>query len=256
MCILTAWLKNVFVRVVSFTWFFLLCVWFVPWLVEFLTLFLFSVSLLSFALLFPLLFGPDLNLFLHVAKKLNTDNDTLRERIEGDIDFFFLDYHILSFSLFSSELKQVIHDVGTIDLCELLETEPKTKCIVCSSYSDVGIVFCTCGHFLRKGSQKKQGICKYTMDLFSTPDYYINKGRNHGSLTGRSQETRSTTSPTFWRSARRVIFSVSMTELHEIIPQSNNSNWSNRRTTPTNGRFRGRRSYPPFDRSNWWLRSN
>ena len=32
------------------------------------------------------------------------------------------------------ESKQMIRDVGNIELCELLETEPKTKCKVCLSY--------------------------------------------------------------------------------------------------------------------------
>ena len=37
----------------------------------------------------------------------------------------------------------MIRDVGNIELCELLETEPKTQCKVCLSYWNIGIVFCT-----------------------------------------------------------------------------------------------------------------
>ena len=44
--------------------------------------------------------------------------------------------------------------------------EPKAQCKVCLSYWDVGIVYCTCGHFY--------------MDLLSIPNYYIKKGRPHG----------------------------------------------------------------------------
>ena len=40
-----------------------------------------------------------------------------------------------SFDPFSPESKQMIQDVGNIELCELLETEPKTQCKVCLSYS-------------------------------------------------------------------------------------------------------------------------
>ena len=36
--------------------------------------------------------------------------------------------------------KQKIHEVGNIELCEMLETEPKAKCKVCLSYWDIGIV--------------------------------------------------------------------------------------------------------------------
>ena len=55
-----------------------------------------------------------------------------------------------SFNPFSPESKQMIRDVGNIELFELLETEPKTQCKVCLSYWNIGIVYCTCGHFLRK----------------------------------------------------------------------------------------------------------
>ena len=52
----------------------------------------------------------------------------------------------------------MIRDVGNIELCELLETEPKTQCKVCLSYWDIGIVYCTCGHFLRKKKRGKSAI--------------------------------------------------------------------------------------------------
>ena len=52
----------------------------------------------------------------------------------------------------------MIRDVGNIEFCELLETEPKTQCKVCLSYWNIGIVYCTCGHFLRKGERANQAI--------------------------------------------------------------------------------------------------
>ena len=55
-----------------------------------------------------------------------------------------------SFNPFSPESKQMIRDDGNIELCELLETEPKTQCTVCLSYWNIGILYCTCGHFLHK----------------------------------------------------------------------------------------------------------
>ena len=118
---------------------------------------------------------------------LNTDNELTREIIEEDIDFKIPGLphstvkqlhsasvreliqkienhphrHALqrdlqqsqSFNPFSPESKQMIHEVGNIELCELLDTEPKAQCKVCLSYWDVGIVYCTCGHFLRKGTE-------------------------------------------------------------------------------------------------------
>ena len=149
-------------------------------------------------------------------KTLNTDNELIRERIEEDMDFKIPglphstvkqlqsasvreliqkienhpNRHALqrdlqqsqSFNPFSQESKQMIHDeVGNIELCELLDTEPKTQCKVC--LSDIGIVYCTCRHFLQKGTEEK--FIQYTMDLLSIPDYYTKKGRPHGHRYGK-----------------------------------------------------------------------
>ena len=118
---------------------------------------------------------------------LNIDNELPRERIEEDMDFKIAglphstvkqsqsasvreliqkienhpNRHALqrdpqqsqSFNPFSQESKQMIHEVGNIELCELLDIEPKTQCKVCLSYWDIGTVYCTCGHFLRKGTE-------------------------------------------------------------------------------------------------------
>ena len=40
----------------------------------------------------------------------------------------------------SPESKKMIQDVGNIEFCELLETEPKTQCKACLSYWKIGIV--------------------------------------------------------------------------------------------------------------------
>ena len=95
-----------------------------------------------------------------------------------------------SFNPFSPESKQMIRDVGNIELCELLETEPKTQCKVCLSYWNIGIVYCTCGHFLRKGRGANQQFIKYTMDLLSIPEYVIKKGRPHGHRYGKKPGDR------------------------------------------------------------------
>ena len=52
-----------------------------------------------------------------------------------------------SFNPFSPESFVLIREVGNIELCELFETQPKTQCKVCLSYWNIGIVYCTCGHF-------------------------------------------------------------------------------------------------------------
>ena len=58
----------------------------------------------------------------------------------------------------SPESKKMIQEVGNIELFELLETDPKTQCKACLSYWNVGIVYCTCGHFLQKEIEATRGF--------------------------------------------------------------------------------------------------
>ena len=72
------------------------------------------------------------------------------------------------FNPFSKESKDMIHDVGNIELCELLDVVPNAQCKVCLSYWDVGIVYCTCGHFLRDGTEENKKFVKYTRSLLDS----------------------------------------------------------------------------------------
>ena len=81
-----------------------------------------------------------------------------------------------AFNPFSKESQDVIKAAGNTELCELLDVEPKAQCKVCLSYWDVGIVYCTCGHFLRDGTKENKRYLKFTLDLYSIPNYYFKKG--------------------------------------------------------------------------------
>ena len=70
------------------------------------------------------------------------------------------------FNLSSKESQDVIKAAGNTELCKLFDVEPKAQCEVCLSYWDVGIVYCTCGHFLRDDTTENKK--------------YIKKGRPHG----------------------------------------------------------------------------
>ena len=72
----------------------------------------------------------------------------------------------------------MIRDVGNIELCELLETEPKMQCKVCLSYWNIGIVYCT---WVQSEIRQK----KKTMDHLSVLEYVIKKGRHHGHRSGK-----------------------------------------------------------------------
>ena len=89
------------------------------------------------------------------------------------------------FNPFSKESQDVIKAAGNIELCELLDVEPKAQWKVCVSYWNVGIVYCTSGHFLRDGTEENKKFVKYTLDLFSIPNYCIKKRRPHGHRYGK-----------------------------------------------------------------------
>ena len=86
---------------------------------------------------------------------------------------------------FSPESKKMIQEVGNIELFGLLETDPRTQCTACLSYWNVGIVYCTCGHFLQKETEANRNFVNFTMDLLSLPEYVIKKGRPHGHRYGK-----------------------------------------------------------------------
>ena len=89
---------------------------------------------------------------------------------------------------FSPESKKMIQDVGKIELCELLETEHKTQCKACLSHWNIGIVYCTCGHFLHKETAVNRKFVKHTMNLLSVQVCH---------------QERTTSRSSKWRKARR-----------------------------------------------------
>ena len=94
-----------------------------------------------------------------VKRAQSTSVRELIQKIENHPDRHALQQDLRqnqSFNTFSPESKQMIRDVGNIELCELHETEPRTQCEVCLSYWDIGIVYCTCGHFLRQGTEENK----------------------------------------------------------------------------------------------------
>ena len=113
----------------------------------------------------------------HLIQKIENHPD--RQALQKDLP------QNQSFNPFSPESKQMIRDVVNIELCELLETEPKTQCKVCLSYWSICILYCTCGHFLHKERGATQQFINYTMGLLSVPEYVIKKGRPHGHRYGK-----------------------------------------------------------------------
>ena len=173
----------------------------------------------------------DLEVF-HEAKTLNTDIETIREIIEEDIDFKIpglphsivkqlhsasvrdseireppvptcFSTRLTTESIFSPESKQMIHEVGNIELCEVFDMEPKhnAKYVYHTRTSAASIA--RAGTSCEKEETKIRNSSSTRWTPF--PD------------TVRSRESRNTTSPTSWRrSARRGTSRVSMTDLYEM----------------------------------------
>ena len=92
-----------------------------------------------------------------------------------------------AFNPFSKESKDAIKAAGNTELCEIVDVEPKSQCRACLTYWDVGIVYCTCGHFLQDDTTENKKYISSVLDLFSIPNFYIRKGRPHGHRYGKKE---------------------------------------------------------------------
>ena len=153
------------------------------------------------------------------------------------------------FNPFSKESQDVIKAAGNTELCELLDVEPKAQCKACLAYWDAGIVYCTCGHFLRKGT-----------------NFYIRKGRPHGHRYGKkesNQEYHTANQPQKKCKKRQFLsihdrfirdtwFRKTMLELgrtEEVIREMDKSANEDHTHIATEEELN-------VYRSNWWIRSN
>ena len=80
------------------------------------------------------------------------ENHSQRQALQSD-----LQQH-RAFNPFSKESQDAIKAAGNTELCEIVDVEPKAQCRACLTYWDVGIVYCTCGHFLRDDTNRKQEV--------------------------------------------------------------------------------------------------
>ena len=83
---------------------------------------------------------------------------------------------------FSSNSKEMIRELGTVELFELCETVPKVRCSHYLLYWNQGIVCCTWGQFLVE-SESRRKFNKLRLDALST---VIKKGRCHGARHGKN----------------------------------------------------------------------
>ena len=55
-----------------------------------------------------------------------------------------------AFNSFSTESKDAIMAAGNTELCEIINVEPKLQCKACLTHWSAGIVYCTCGHLMKR----------------------------------------------------------------------------------------------------------
>ena len=90
-----------------------------------------------------------------------------------------------AFNPFSKESKEIIHEVGNIELCELLIWNPKHSAKYACRTGTSASSTARAVYFLRKGTEENKKFIQYTMDLLSIPNYYIKNRRPHGHHHGK-----------------------------------------------------------------------
>ena len=195
--------------------------------------------------------------FKNLIQKI--ENHPQRQALQSD-----LQQH-RQFNPFSKESQEVIEAAGNTELCELLDVEPKAQCKACLSYWDVGIVYCTCGHFLRNDTTENKKYIKSVLDLFSIPNFYIRKGRPHGHRYGKKGDQDYNTANQLQKKCKKreflsihdrfirdAWFRKTMIELgrtEEVIREMDklaNEDYTHIATEEELDVYRG----------NWWIRSN
>ena len=105
-----------------------------------------------------------------------------------DLSFYFHPHFLVFFlsflSMYSDDLDSVTNNLRD---SAKVSNEPKAQCKACLAYWDAGIVYCTCGHFLRDDTTESKKYIKSVLDLFSIPNFYIRKGRPHGHRYGKKE---------------------------------------------------------------------
>ena len=91
-----------------------------------------------------------------------------------------------AYNPFSEKSKKMIRDMGNVGLFELCETIPEVQCSECLLYWNQGIVYCTCGHLLRKNKCSRR-IHRWQLDVLSIPNYVTKKRRPHGNRHGKTE---------------------------------------------------------------------
>ena len=90
---------------------------------------------------------------------------------------------------FSKDSKEMIRELGNVELFELCETTPKVQCSQCRLHWNQGIVYCICEQCLIY-SESRRKFNKLKLDAVSIPDCVIKTGASHGARHGKTEVQR------------------------------------------------------------------
>ena len=87
---------------------------------------------------------------------------------------------------FSEASQELLKDMNHTEIFELCENSKKLQCPDCNSFTDSGIIFCSCGRNLKHGRSVTQ-LQKDNNDLNSIDGYVIKKNSSRGPKHGQSE---------------------------------------------------------------------
>ena len=99
-----------------------------------------------------------------LVKKI--ENHPHREALQADL------HQNNVYTPFSKNSKEMIRELGNVELFELCGTKPKIQCSHCLLHWNQGIVHCTCGQCLID-SEPSRKFNKLRLDALSIPNYVI-----------------------------------------------------------------------------------
>ena len=99
------------------------------------------------------------------------------------------------YNLFSNKSKEMIREMGDVELFKLCKTIANVQCSECLLDWNQGVIYCTCGHFLVE-SESTRKLNQLRMDALSIPHYVIKKERHHGARHGKTEAQKEHFVPT------------------------------------------------------------
>ena len=103
-----------------------------------------------------------------------------KQAVQNDLD------QEQSFNAFSAESKKAIKESGNIEICEIINAEPKWQCKSCLNHCNPGVIYCVCGRLMTTDSAENRKYISSTLDTFSIPNLYIRKHRPRGHRYGKA----------------------------------------------------------------------